>query len=223
VVVAGVADAATGAPLEGALVQMPEVGESGRTNWIGEAALNGIPFGKHRIQVRKLGYTPADVDLYVQGDSLGPVFMLDRATAKLDTVFVSGEWHPRRMSEYFARERMHIGRFVSGSVLAKEGTRDLAFFLSMRIPGLRAVPESKFELTHYKLMSTRPQPAKELGQISPLCNIDVYIDGFFSYIDLNSLFPQDLAGVEYYSMESAPAAYRRATGSCGVLLLWTNF
>ena len=127
------------------------------------------------------------------------------------------------MSEFFAREQTHIGRYISDSVLAKEGNRDLAFVLSMKIPGLRAVPEAPDVLTHYKLVSTRPQPGKYLGEMNPVCNIDVYIDGAFSHGDLNALFPQELAGVEYYSMESAPVQYRRATGSCGVLLLWTKF
>jgi hypothetical protein len=222
VVIAGVADAATGAPLEGAQVQIPEVGKLGRTNWIGEATLDGIPFGKQRIRVRKLGYTPADVDLYIQGDSVGPVFMLERAISNLDTVFVAGEWHPRRMSEFFARERMHIGRFIADSALAKEGNHDLAFLLANRIPGLRAVPDSG-NPGQYTVISTRPQAAKSLGHINYFCSVDVYIDGFFSHTNLNGLYPDELGGVEYYSMESAPVQYRRSTGSCGVLLAWTKF
>lgn len=222
VIVAGVADAATGAPLEGAQVQMPGVGKFGRTNWIGEATLEGIPFGRQRIQVRKLGYTPADVDLFIQGDSLGPVFMLERAAQALDTVFVAGAWHPRRMAEFYSRESMHIGRFLTDSALAAEKTRDLGLVLSMRFPGLRVEPDNDSP-GHYRLVSIRPQNANALQVVAGPCPVDVYIDGFRSFEDFRGLYPSDLAGIEFYSAESAPVQYRLNTGGCAVLLLWTKY
>src|SRR6266576_1367791 len=80
VVVAGVADAETGAPLTDALVRLPDLGRAARTDWIGEARIPGIKPGPVRIEVRKLGYAPSDITLMVKGDSIGPVFMLSRAT-----------------------------------------------------------------------------------------------------------------------------------------------
>jgi hypothetical protein len=222
VVVAGVADAGTGAPLEGAYVQMPDVGKFGRTNWIGETTLQAIPFGKQRIQVRKLGYTPADVDLFIQGDSLGPVFMLERAAQSLDTVFIGGAWRPKRMSEFYSREAAHIGRFLSDSALALENMRDLGLILSMRFPGLRVQPDD-LSPGHYRLVSTRPQTANALRSVAGPCTVDVFIDGFRSFDDLRGLYPSDVAGIEFYSIESAPVQYRLNTGSCAVLILWTKY
>jgi hypothetical protein len=222
VVIAGVADAATGQPLEGAQVQMPEVGKFGRTNWIGEAILEAIPVGKHRIQVRKLGYTPADIDLLIQGDSLGPVFMLERSVQSLDTVFIGGAWRPKRMSEFYSREAMHIGRFLSDSALQTEKTRDLGLILSMRFPGLRVQPDEQSP-GHYRLVSTRPQTANALRSVAGPCPVDVFIDGFRSFDDLRGLYPTDLAGIEFYPVESAPVQFRLNTGSCAVLVLWTKY
>lgn len=222
VIVAGVADAATGAPLEGAFVQMPDVGKFGRTNWIGEATLDGVPFGKQHIQVRKLGYTPADIDLMIQGDSLGPVFMLERSVQSLDTVFIGGAWRPKRMSEFYSREAMHVGRFLSDSALAVEKMRDLGLILSMKFPGLRVAPDDQSP-GHYRLVSTRPQTANALKAVAGPCPVDVFIDGFRSYDDLRGLYPSDLAGIEFYSIESAPVQYRLNTGACAVVLLWSKY
>jgi hypothetical protein len=40
--------------------------------------------------------------------------------------------------------------------------------------------------------------------------------------DLEAIRPSELAGVEYYPIESAPGEYRRLTDNCGVLILWTK-
>src|SRR5258708_2805785 len=87
VVVAGVADAENGAPLTDALVRLPDLGRAARTDWIGEARIAGIKLGPVRIEVRKLGYAPSEITLMVKGDSIGPIFMLSRATT-LATVTV---------------------------------------------------------------------------------------------------------------------------------------
>jgi hypothetical protein len=220
VIVAGVADANTGAPLEGAQIRLPDMGLIVRTNWIGEATINDVPRGTRRIQVRKLGYSPSDISLMVSGDSTGPVFMLAPAITTLDAVRIEAEWYPQRMEEFFTRRKMGIGRFLSDSALAKEGHRDIALVVSMRFPGLRAVltPGGR-----YALMSTRHQAGSSGGMINMSCPVDIYLDGMFFGGGLEGLYPSDLGGIELYSMTSAPPQYRRSTGSCSVLLAWSKF
>lgn len=221
VVVAGVADANTGAPLEGAQVRLPDMGLVVRTNWIGEATIKDVPRGPQRIQVRKLGYSPSDISLMVSGDSTGPVFMLASAIVSLDTVRIQGELYPRRMEEFYTRRKVGIGRFLSDSVLAREGHREMSLVLSQRFPGLRAAWDNNEH--RYKLMSTRHQPGSVGGQVNMSCPVDVYVDGVFWGGALEGLYPSDLEGVEYYPMTSAPPQYRRTTGSCSVLLVWSRF
>jgi len=52
--------------------------------------------------------------------------------------------------------------------------------------------------------------------------IDIYLDGSQFLDDLEALHPSELAGVEYYPIESAPGEYRKLTDNCGVLLLWSK-
>ena len=220
VIVAGVADADTGAPLPDALVRLPDLGRAARTDWIGEARIGNVRPGEVRIEVRKLGYAPADITLPVRGDSVGPVFMLTRSTAVLDTITVFGQVVPRRLREFEARRHMGIGRFVTDSVLEREGNRSLALVLSMRFPGIRAVQDLSSP-NHYKLQSMRFGTTISRG--AQFCSVDVYLDGMLYLEDIDALHPSEVAGVEFYSMESAPPQYRRGTGSCQVVLIWSKF
>lgn len=219
-IVTGVADADTGAPLTDALVRLPDLGRAARTDWIGEARIAGIEPGPVRIEVRKLGYAPSEITLMVKGDSIGPVFMLSRATSTLDTVTVFRRVVPARLQEFETRRHMGIGRFLTDSVLEKEGDQSLAVALSMRFPGIRAVQDDLIA-THYKLVSMRPSTALSRG--NRLCVVDVYLDGFLYLDDIDAFNPREIAGIEFYTMGSAPAQYRRGTGSCQVMLIWSKY
>jgi hypothetical protein len=54
------------------------------------------------------------------------------------------------------------------------------------------------------------------------CGVDIYLDHSPYLDDLEAIRPTDLAAVEYYPVESAPAEYRKLTDNCGVLILWTK-
>src|SRR4029077_19619309 len=86
VVIAGVTDAQSGAPLSDAQVSVSDLNVSARTDWSGEVRIPNVAAGKHKFEVRRAGYEPLDVDLLVQGDSIGPVFRL----AKVETTTTSG-------------------------------------------------------------------------------------------------------------------------------------
>ena len=220
VIVAGVADAQTGAPLTDALVRLPNLGRAVRTDWIGEARIAGVKSGDTRIEVRKLGYAPADITLPVKGDSVGPVFMLERATSELDTVRVFGQVVPRRLEEFETRRHMGIGRFLTDSVFEKERARSLPLAMSMHFPGIRVVQDPVIP-SHFSLMSTRSSTTLSRG--AGFCRVDVYLDGMRYLDDIDAIRPYEVAGVEFYTMETAPPQYRRGTGSCQVVLIWSKY
>ncbi len=222
VIVVGVADGQNGAPLPDAVVRLPDVGKTARTDWIGEARFR-VPRGTHVVEVRRLGYAASSVTILAQGDSVGPVFMLERLTTSLDTVRVLGRWVPARLAEFEQRRRMGIGRFLTDSALEREGNRSVALVLSMRFPGIRAAPDPDSP-GHYALQSTRVNTLlpHDASKFSAVCKVDVYLDGIL-YNEYDSLFPTDLAGVEFYTMGTAPPQYRRGTGACQVMLLWSKW
>jgi CarboxypepD_reg-like domain len=214
-IVAGVADAATGAPLVDAQVRVPELGRIGRTNWIGEARIAGVPEGKIRLEVRKLGYAPSDITLPVKGDSVGAVFMLERTTQQLDTVTVMGRIVPRRLKDFEIRRQFGIGKFVTDSVLEKEASRPLSDILTMRFPGIRVGVGSS------GVTSMRFSTSVSKG--ADYCKVDVYLDNMLYLDNLDDLHAWEIAGAEFYTIETAPPQYRRGTGSCQVIVLWSKY
>lgn len=235
-VLVSVADAESGRPLEGAQVRVPDQGRVGRADWLGEARLANVARGPHALQVRAMGYAPSDITVDVTGDSVGVVFMLQRVANRLDTVRVFAPAVPQRLEAFETRRRMAIGRFLTDSVLEKEGNRSLASVLVSHLPGLRLVADTP--ATFMTIVATGTSgSAWDFNSIATgTCKVDVYLDGFPLIDHLESVFTSDLAGVELYDMASAPPQYRQSSpmgaaaagrstrfASCKVLLLWTRW
>lgn len=61
-----------------------------------------------------------------------------------------------------------------------------------------------------------------LFSVMPTCPIAIYLDGVRDPDGLEGIRTEELRGVEYYSIESAPPQYRRLGKACKVLLFWTK-
>lgn len=224
--VAGVADADTGQPLEGAEVILLGVHRLARANALGEASIAQVPRGVQRVRVRRLGYAPAELDLAMTGDTTGAVFRLQKAALRLGTVNVEAEWMPARMKEVEARRRQGIGRFLTEADLERDRGRDFQLVVTTRFPGLRTVIDST---NHRVLASTRDRaglsmPSRPgLNGIAP-CYTTVYLDDILLQNEERDLIQTwDLAAVEYYTGSEVPVRYRTKAYGCGVLLLWSKW
>ena len=212
--VAGVADAETGQPLEGAEVLLVRLGRLGRANVMGEATISGVPRGLQRVRVRRLGYAPAEIDLAVSGDTTGAVFRLQRVATQLGEVNVEAQWVPPNIRDFEARRRQAIGRFLTDSILDHDRDRDFSLVAMTRFPGLMTVPDS----------SGRPLLSSRRTAGLSLCPVQVYLDG----VNLGREYGDwvrtwDLAAVEYYTGMQVPVRYRTGAYGCGVLLLWSKW
>ncbi|HEX7019899.1 MAG TPA: carboxypeptidase-like regulatory domain-containing protein [Gemmatimonadaceae bacterium] len=235
-VVVGVADAGNGAPLPNAQVRIPRLGRLGRADWLGEVRLRDVPRGRYTIEVRAMGYAASDITLEATGDSVGAVFLLQRAATPLDTVRVVADRVsfalPVFSEQFEIHRKMGIGRFLVDSQLQRLGTRDLSIALMTSLPGLKLKPGPGSQLTLV--------PTGVSGELDPIshvmkpCGLSVYLDGalYSNPEALNQLLPRDLAGIEYYDITEAPPQYRRggalgASGTgprpCKVLLLWSKY
>jgi hypothetical protein len=216
--VAGVADAETGQPLEGAEVILLGVHRLARANQMGEATISDIPHGAQRVRVRRLGYAPAEVDLAIVGDTTGAVFRLQRTAVQLGVVNVEAQWVPPQMKDVEVRRKQGIGRFLTDTELDKDRDRDFALTMTTRFPGLRTVIDST---GHRVLSSTRDQNG--MGGVAP-CYVTVYLDGIATEReDSDFIRTWDLAAVELYTGSQVPARYRTKAYGCGVLLLWSKW
>jgi hypothetical protein len=212
---------AAGEPIEDASVSTAPLGLTARTDWIGEAHLRGVPSGRYRLTVRRLGFTPSGIDVTVTGDTVGIFVSMTPAVIALDTLRVvapaAAQWN---LGAFERRKAMGIGRFLDDTLLDRRGAANLTLLLAEQLPGLWAVTDMA-RPGFYKLKSRRSTGSLKGGQ--SVCNVDVYMDGARFYDDVDTIRPLDLAGIELYSMGSAPVEYRTGSGSCQVLLLWLRY
>jgi hypothetical protein len=226
VIIAGVTDAQTGAPLADAQVSVSDLNVSARTDWSGEVRIPNVATGQHKFEIRRAGYAPLDVDLLVQGDSMGPVFRLAKAetaatagTPALQPVKVAGDPSTSYLADFERRRAQGRGRFLTAADLDKKANRSLVAVLASAFGGLMSTPDPA-RPGHNILMTRSTKP--RLTNVDVHCGIDVYLDNSQYLDDLEALHPSDLAGVEYYPIESAPGEYRKLTDNCGVLVLWSR-
>jgi len=217
--IAGVADAQTGAAIVGAEVYLPELGIGARTGSLGEARLGDIPAGRHLVRVRFLGYAPAEVHLQMQGDTVGAVFRLERVAVPLDAVQIRERWVPIRLKDFEIRRNQAIGRFLVDEEIEKIATQAVPLAVSSRFPGLRAFMDNQ---GHWHIASTRDYLNVSTGVSA--CEIQSYLDDMpLGEGDLDILRTADMAGIEYYSGLQVPVRYRTKRYGCGVLLLWSRW
>lgn len=215
-----------GRPVTDALVRLNPAGRMARTDWLGEASVAGLARGRQRIEVLRVGYAPAVTDLMIQHDTTGAQFVLEPLADTLAAVNVTARAPAMPLAnlrDYERRKAMGIGRFRDDTVFERYRGQHMVLTIARLFPALRAMPTSPYLPNKYTLLSARG-PTRIMDG---LCRVDVYMDGVRIAEDLEHLSPQDIAGAELYSMESAPPQYRRQFGkesrACHVLLLWTRY
>jgi len=218
-VIAGVTDGVSGAPLANAEVSLSDLNISARTDWSGEARIPNISAGKHKFEIRMAGYAPLDVDLLVQGDSTGPVFRLAKVGTTLEPVKVAGNSSSSYLAGFEARRAQGRGRYLTAADLEKNQNRSLVAVIAQAFGGLMSSPDPA--RAGHNILMTRRTGSRHMN-VDVHCGLDIYLDGSPYVDDLDALHPTELAGVEYYPTESAPGEYRRLTDNCGVLVLWSK-
>jgi carboxypeptidase family protein len=230
-VIASVADASSGAPLENAEVRLVDARIGGTTDWSGEARISNVPQGKHKFEIRHSGYAVLDVDLLVEGDSTGPVFRLasNGPVPSLDPVTVNANRPASYLRDFEARRAEGIGKFLTSEQIAAQTNLSLMTVVVQAFNTLMSAPDPA-QTGRNILMTRRADARIDLNSLpqekrfkyESHCGVDVYLDGAQYRDDLDAIKPADLAAVEYYQMSSAPSQYRRLSESCGVLLLWSK-
>ena len=206
-----VSDAANGAFIGHAQVQLPRLRRVVVTDWRGEARVDSIDSGVYRLDVRAFGYAASSIELSVRQDTEWVLFQLERLPVRLDTVRITAAPSSPQIAEYQHRRQMGIGRFLPESALARLGDQRLSIVLATHIPGLLAATDGLVDLEPSGIGGTQ-------------CGINIYLDGFMlTGLGLDDIRPRDLTGIEVYSRASAPPAYRPVGNYCRVILLWSKW
>jgi hypothetical protein len=212
VLVVQVADATTNGFVADAQVRIPTIGRIARTHWDGEAQFDNLDNGKYRIEVRAIGYAPANVDVALIGDTLPVFFSLERVSATLDTVRVRGERTSANLREFEDRRRHKIGRFFTDSALTDNRAKGLQLMLVTQVPGFQVFNRGQ----------TR-------GVTRGTCSVNFFVDGFrLREVDLDALLLDNFAAMEVYTDVEVPVQYKpmgrpNEPPACAIVLLWSKW
>jgi hypothetical protein len=239
------------APLTGATVSI--LGTSTRvvTGDNGRFRISELPAGQHILVAHRLGFEPMSGRVDVSAaDTVHISFSLDRTTAALDTVVVTGQAVPPRFMEFEARRRNHeatasfnrddilkvnpvdtwqmLSR-VSALKLIPNGANGGVWAAStraMKVDGttLQAVPCFMSVMIDGVMMGGDPAPgtlSKSKGPATPTA--PQQNDGTFDMRNLPP--PGDIHGIEVFAgPASIPPQYNGAANNkmCGLIAIWTR-
>jgi hypothetical protein len=216
----GVVRDARAQPLSGALVSVVAAGVESRTDASGRFLLADLPTGTQRVDVRAVGYDPAQalVDLTdpsnaEAGREVAYVLHAANATATaLDTLRIRARLlgaAGRVLSEFDTRRRTGMGHFLGPDQLDRLNLVRVTDVVD-RAPGIMRDPTG------------RPTMRASVGRCYPT----IFLDGVImpARASLDSFVPvADLLAVEIYTTSTAtPSRFARAGRDCGAILLWTG-
>lgn len=224
--VGSVVDAATGAPLAGAVVETAR-GASRRAREDGSFALV-LPAGTDTLLVRLVGYAPQAVSVIVfASDTARIQVLLEPAPVVLEgvTVVDAAEERGPRLAGFERRRASGRGVFMTRADIQARSPVSIADLLR-RVPSLTVMDSLGVKLA----VSTRGRKlvmrARSAEPAAP-CVMRVGLDGQVKEwgFSLNSVQPEEVHGIEVYSgPASVPAEFggARTDAYCGLVMIWTR-
>lgn len=214
-------------PIAGAEIAIVELKLAVRSDSAGAFTLTGIPAGRHVVTVRAVGYAEFTTSmLFEAAQRVEADLVLTPTTQTLAKVNVtatkSASGNSPRIAEFDERRKMGFGRFLTQDVFEAAEGRKLSEVLIKRVPGIRTVSKAGTRM----LVATR-------GVNSPqqvLCYVQVIIDDIVQNsstgsagFDIDSVDPDRIAAVEFYTVSNRPAQFNRGGAPCGTLVIWTRW
>jgi hypothetical protein len=217
----GVFDDATSLPMEGAEVINLSTGAKALTSVSGAVSLARLESGVTVLQIRKVGYASQLQTVVVSpADTTSITIALKPLAQTLPEVRTSAANTTTGKLAMFEQHRAEgFGHFLTADELEKSQGR-LTSDVFRTIPGMRLWPDPKRGSAWYVAsnrgsgsVSTRP------------CLSTVMVDGSIvsGPFDINSVRPEELAGVEFYAGgATTPMAYGGTKNGCGTVVIWTR-
>jgi hypothetical protein len=229
-------------PLVNAEVAILGLTLTARSDSAGNFIMSRLPAGTYQVVVRAVGHVPQrETITFGATDRIERDFLLKRAVNTLAEVEVKAAATPvdRRLAEFEARRALGVGRFLTQDVLEKAEGRKLADVLTAKVSGLhgnsfgaeRAIASSRGVLSlQPKKLPSGDGVDIHFKQARPDCYVQVVVDGMIRYkgtvneklFDINSIAPDQLAGLEFYTTSETPPQFNGSGSPCGTLVLWTR-
>lgn len=211
----------SGRPVAGARVMVWGTGLETTSSEAGEFTLGALPGGTHTLEVRAVGFAPAQrpVDI-VQGTPGSTDVELAMLGITLDTVRVVAQqlYTSQREADLERRMRTGLGHYFDDNDI-EERHPFVVTDLLRTVPGVMVVPTAGSGET--VLM----RGGQGLG--NGVCRPDVWFDGARVTIDqsfpLNSLVsPSDIRAIEVYAHAALVPPQFASFSGCGVVVIWTG-
>ena len=205
--------------IRGAAVTIDHTIEAGNTDAAGIVRVPDLPDGGHIIEVVARGYQ-AYFDNFNSGANIKQPIQLELLPIPAsDTAKAKGESTDLKFAGFNARRAKGQGKFFARGQLDAATGRPLANLLK--------TDAGAFFLSgpHGESQLAMRAPA---GASSP-CYAAVVRDGVRIYPfagsnppDLDKIFAEQLAGIEFYARPATVPAELRGAASCGALVLWSR-
>jgi Carboxypeptidase regulatory-like domain len=204
-------------PISNAEVYLPALRRGAYTDSAGHFRIENIKPGDYDVVVRRLGFSPLHMQMTLEPDeTTAQQFQMTPRPFQLARVKVTAPDTARSLyvdniMSFEHRRHNGFGSFISEDELRVASDRRLSSVLET-IPNLRF-----YHLAGGAMVAGSEESGRR-------CYTQIFYDGVkvnFAF-DLNSLAPETLRGIEYYSSKtSPPAQFTPSPGYCGALVLWT--
>ena len=198
-------------------VSFPLLRRSTRTDSAGNFLLTGIKPGRQRFRIRLLGYEPLESWLVIGDEQkLEADFLLKPLATQLGTVVVKTGARPMTTvrAQEFAENQKGPGRYITADVFEQEQGRTLTNIIASRIAGITAVKRGG---TEEYLASRRNGCFMQIF----LNGLQIFRNGMAPF-NINTIFSQDVIGIETYTAPATPAKYLGTGAGCGTIVIWTK-
>ncbi len=205
--------------IRGAAVTIDHTIEAGNTDAAGIVRVPDLEDGGHIIEVVARGYQ-AYFDNFVTGAKIAQPIQLELLPVLAsDTAKAKGQKTTLTFAGFAARRAKGQGKFFSRAQLDAATGRPLANVLKVDAGAfIVSGPHTESELA-----------MKSGASASSPCYSTVIRDGIRIYPfpganppDLDKIFPEELAGLEFYTRPASVPAEVHDAATCGALVLWTR-
>jgi len=229
-------------PLPNAEIVFANLNRSARSDSLGNFLFTGLPFGKHAVVVKMVGYESINTEVTLTGGRPVEVDLLLKPTAqklaKID-VKAAGPF-AAQLVEFEERKSSGLGKYLTAEAFEKADGRPVSAVLVEKIAGLKAVQSNGRRW----LAGLRGGKGFSCGQgagcsqsmekIPQACYLQVIVNGLVRYngqasqpmFDIDELNSRDIIGVEFYTTATTPAQYNGTRGenmgACGTVIIWTK-
>lgn len=212
-------------PIGDALLELPALGRSVRTDDSGRFQFRVRRPESLIIRVIRLGYRPVEFDVAPGPDSVVDLeIALERLPQTMPEVRIPTP--SQRLEQFAERRRRGIGTFLDSSAIARRA-RDGRFVTALReTPGVQ-LARSRVSAAQFLIAGRGARPWYGSGA----CYAAVVLDGAWVYrggpgvapFDITSVLASTVLAAEYYrSSAQVPAELSGPGSECGVLVIHTK-